>query len=463
MAKIWRYTALTVTVILLLGLIKIKGISGFVQSEQASNVRLRPPTSVIPFRLFNLNVINLEYGAAWPTIPFKGWRNTGADWSIIEPNKGEWHFAKLDSDIALAQQHEVEVMLNLKSTPTWASARPTEPGCCEPLPWTSPGNIAEARNIEDWRNYVRTVATRYKGIVHHYELWNEPDVKRFYSGTVAQLILLNQAAYQVLKEVEPSITVISSALSGYGDHLKYFEDYLIPGGGNYADVIGYHFYVAPDPPEAMLTKIQQVQALMVKYGINDKPLWNTETGWKIINNDKNINDEEWAGNALDSTEASAYITRSYILSWAARVKRLYWYAWGHQSMGLTEYDAKTPKSVSSAYTEVQKWLVGARMTSCQSNQENTWICQLKRVVYGSDSIPRNYLAWIVWNPDKSFSFNLPQTWGVQQVRDLSGTTLRLSGVNQIEVSPSPLLLETLAQSTPLGSAHAAPRISREKR
>jgi len=106
-------------------------------------------------------------------------------------------------------------------------------------------------------------------------------------------------------------------------------------------------------------------------------------------------------------------------------------------MGLTEYDARTPKPVATAYTEVEKWLVGTQMTSCESDQENTWVCQLKR--------DRGYLASIVWNPDESLPFNLPQTWGVLQVKDLSGNKRSLSGVNQVEVSPSPLLLERLAQ------------------
>ncbi|MFB8791747.1 MAG: hypothetical protein U7123_23615 [Potamolinea sp.] len=433
MAKIWRYITLAGVVILLLVLCSLQGLPGFVQADQSLITKLKTPTSVIPASLFSLNLINLEYGAAWPNIPFKGWRNTYADWSILEKNKDEWNFKNLDSDISLAQQYGVEIILILKSTPTWASKRPTETGCCYPLPWTTKGNIAEARNIEDWKNYIRTVATRYKGQVNYYELWNEANVPRFYSGTIEKLILLNRAAYQVLKEVDPSITVISPALSPCCNSLKYLENYFIQDGGNYADVIGYHFYVAPQSPEAMLPMIQQVQALMVKYRLDNKPLWNTESGWKIINRDKNINDEEWAGKALSSVDASAYIARSYILSWAAGVERLYWYAWGHRSMGLTDYDARTPKPVATAYTEVQKWLVGTQMTACGSDQKNNWVCELKR--------ERGYLAWIVWNPTQNLSFNLPKTWGVKQIRNLSGEKRSLSDVNQVEVSRTPLLLE----------------------
>jgi hypothetical protein len=224
---------------------------------------------------------------------------------------------------------------------------------------------------------------------------------------------------------------------------------LRKGGGAYADVIGYHFYVTPKPPEAMVTSIRKVQQIMAKHNVGDKPLWNTETGWMIANS-KNLVEPKLVGfpenmKVLTADEAAGYVARSFILAWGAGLQRFYWYAWDNHVMGLTEVDGKTLKLPAKAYAEVQKWLVGAQMTACQSDKENTWVCELKRDAYGSDSVLRGYLAWILWNPDKSFSFNLPKTWGVQQARDLSGTKRRLSEVNQIEVRPSPLLLERLAQ------------------
>lgn len=75
--------------------------------------------------------------------------------------KDEWHFEYLDWEVSQAQQHGVEMTLILYNTPTWASARPKEKGCCTPD--APKGNTAEASNIEDWRNYVRKVATVTKG------------------------------------------------------------------------------------------------------------------------------------------------------------------------------------------------------------------------------------------------------------------------------------------------------------
>ncbi len=73
------------------------------------------------------------------------------------------------------------------------------------------------------------------------------------------------------------------------------------------------------------------------------------------------------------------------------------------------------------------------MTSCKVDR-TTWICQLKR--------DRGNLAWIVWNPNRKFQFNIPRIWGVQQVKDLSGKRSQVSD-RAIEISPSPRLLEKL--------------------
>jgi hypothetical protein len=53
--------------------------------------------------------------------------------------------------------------------------------------------------LADWKEYVRMVATRYKGVIHHYEIWNEPNVRTDFSGSVAVMLQLSQAAYDVLK------------------------------------------------------------------------------------------------------------------------------------------------------------------------------------------------------------------------------------------------------------------------
>uniref|UniRef100_A0ACD5GYU4 Uncharacterized protein n=1 Tax=Desertifilum tharense IPPAS B-1220 TaxID=1781255 RepID=A0ACD5GYU4_9CYAN len=164
----------------------------------------------------------------------------------------------------------------------------------------------------------------------------------------------------------------------------------------------------------MLPVIRHVQALMAKYQVADKPLWNTEMGWRMENSDQNIEDETWAGRPLNSRDAVAYLARSYILNWAAGVEQVYWYAWGHRSMGLTDYNLKRPKAVARAYTELQRWLVGSTLKQCETRQR-AWICQLQR----SDGS----MAWMVWNPNRNQRLELPQNGAFGKCKSYQGNAI----------------------------------------
>ncbi len=122
------------------------------------------------------------------------------------------------------------------------------------------------------------VATRYKGVIHNYEIWNEPNVKGTFTGSPQAMLELSRAAYRILKSVDPTITVVSPAATA-DDGVSWLGEYLQKGGCAYADVIGYHFYVTPEPPEAMIPLIKKVDATIRRHDCENKPLWNTESGW----------------------------------------------------------------------------------------------------------------------------------------------------------------------------------------
>jgi hypothetical protein len=392
--------------------------------------KLVPPSDPIPRTLFGMHIHHMLRGAAeptpWPSIPFGTWRLWDAyvAWPWVEPEKGKWDFANLDKYLSQAEQNRVDVLLPLGLSPTWASARPTEKS------GYSPGYAAEPKDLNDWRNYVRTIATRYKGRVHAYEIWNEPNLKSFYSGSLPQLVQLVSVAYQTLKEIDPTIIVCSPAFTAAGG-IPMFEQYMKAGGTRYADVIGYHLYVSGGPPEELVGLIQQIREIMTRNGAANKPLWNTETGWAIQNKQSVVKQ------GLSPDEAASYLARAYVLSWASGVSRFYWYSWDNFNMGLVDHDGKTLKSPAIAYGEIQKWLIGARMDSCATDANGTWTCATSR--------DGDYHGWIVWNPARTVNLTLPGTWKVKQVRDLAGKTDSMHPERpSIPIGPSPVLLESQA-------------------
>ena len=386
----------------------------------AESDALRPAAEPIPATFFGMHIHRAPVSTPWPSVPFKAWRlwDTHTTWAQLEPRKGDWDWRMLDRTVDLAQSHGVEVLYTMGRSPRWASARPNDRGR---NPNAEPGGMAEPRDLEDWRNYVRKVATRYKGRIKAYEVWNEPNLPNFYSGTPEAMVSLAREAYTVLKQVDPTITVVSpSAVGPTG--LPWLEEYLKLGGGKYADVIGYHFYVRGQDPEAMLGFIDQVHEITRKYGVADKPLWNTEAGWL-------------QPYRIDPQDGPAFMARAYILNWADGVSRFYWYAWDNQGarVRMTEDDEATSTPTARAYAELQRWMVGARMDSVKKD-DATWICQLSRDGMNS---------WILWNPDHNTRFDVPRAWGVGTVRRLSGDSASFSG-GKIEVGTTPILVEKSA-------------------
>jgi hypothetical protein len=395
---------------------------------------LQAPQGTIPLSLFGMHFHRLATTTPWPeNEPIGSWRLLAAyvDWPNLEPSRGKYDFEKLDLYLKLAEQHHVTVILPLVLTPQWASSRPNEPSSY------APGNAAEPKDMADWRDYVRTIGTRYKGRVHEYEIWNEPNLKEFYSGSIPQLVEMARIAYTTLKEIDSSNIVCSPSItSAYG--VNWLDSYLKAGGKNYADVLGYHFYVNPKPPELMVPLIKQVKAVMQSNGVGNKPLWDTESGWAIQNTQTAVTAA--TGNGFNSTVlpvdvASAYLARAYILNWASGVSRFYWYAWDDGIMGLTEADGKTIKPPAKAYREIENWLIGARMTTCGTDEAGNWSCQITR--------DNGYRGWILWNPDHSLDFHIPNDWEAREVRVLSGNTQKLAKKEGVQVGQAPVLIENI--------------------
>jgi hypothetical protein len=377
-----------------------------------------PPPDPIPLQYFGMHIHRAHSTTPWPPVPFGSWRlwDSHVQWPFIEPNKGDWHFEILDKEVALAQQHNVDVLMPLGLSPQWTSARPNEPSGYQP------GFAAEPR-MDDWRDFIRHVATRYKGRIHYYEVWNEPNLKEFFTGTPGQMVALAREAYKILKEVDPSIKVVSpSATAHYG--VPWLDKYLNLGGGNYADIIGYHFYVHPNPPEDMVPLINSVKATMGKYGFANKPLWNTEFGY---DKRKSFSSDE---------EAYAYLARALILTWPAGVSRIYWYAWDQTvySLRLTQNDQTTLTAAGQAFAQVEKWLMGSQISSCSRNSDGLWKCRL--------TAPDGTQEEIVWHPDHETRIR-PGNGGASAVEEL--TKVRKSTPSYMDVGISPVLLQLQAR------------------
>lgn len=382
------------------------------QLTPATPADLQTPNVIIPSSYFGLHIHHLDYPVPttpWPSMPIPEWRlwDAAVNWPNLEPSKGQWQFDRLDLYVSLAKQHGTGLLLPLSYSPSWASGKPEM--------------TAPPKDLEDWRNYVKTVVSRYKGRIQGYEMWNEPNLSDFWSGSMDQMLTLTKEASEIIRSLDPQAIIVSAAPTAEWG-IPWFTEFVKKGGVQSADVVGYHFYGTPPsaPPEAMVPVIRRVQQVMAENGLGSKPLWNTETGWLVP---AKMESEEMA---------AAFLARAYIVAWAAGVQRFYWYAWDNRSLAIVTYKEaeRQVTPAGNAYKIIEQWLVGATMVSCTENADRTWTCQLNR---------SGKKEWIVWNSQGDRKFAVPAAWHVKTVMPLLHDRVSLTG-SSIDIGPVPMLL-----------------------
>ena len=165
------------------------------------------------------------------------------------------------------------------------------------------------------------------------------------------------------------------------------------------DAIGFHFYVHPQPPEALWPLIERVKQILRDNGAGDKQIWCTELGWA---EPKPFPSEELA---------AGYLARSFILSWASGVHRLYWYAWDNHnwvSIETTQADNQTLRPAGDR--RMRRFSVG--WWSGRPWTRATSLATTPGLVSCTLEASRNGLFW---NTDTSKSFTVPASWRITNI------------------------------------------------
>lgn len=369
----------------------------------ATGETLSPPaTRVLDAGFFGIHFHRLQLlpgekalQTAWPPLNFGMVRlwDSRTRWADLEPARGQWKFGRLDHYVNEARANGAQVLYTLGSTPRWASARPDEP--------CSYGNgcAAEPRDMEDWREYVRVVARRYRGKICCYELWNEPkfsDIARdrkfqqFFTGSIASMVEMARIARQVLNEEDASAMLLTPGFVNGPDRLDLF---LSAGGRKYVQGIAYHFYANDE--NFMVREIETVRALLHKHGLQNLPLWSTEAGVEVHEPNKPL--PPGVKTHLTREEAAAMMVRQVVLAAFAGLDKYVYYAWDNDKSGMVDRAGRFHPS-RDAMILVRRWLIGAKPERCDIGEDRPTMCWGEK-----DGKP----FAIVWNPANSDLINVP--------------------------------------------------------
>ena len=190
----------------------------------------------------------------------------------------------LNGWLNFAQSHGInDVMYTFGSTAVWASSNPTDttckyvPGTCDP-----PSDVDTTDQM--WISFVTNLATVGKGRIKFYQLWDTPQDKTHWTGTVTQLIRMSQDAYNTIKSIDPNALVLSPPSGAYHGApntcmiANREKPFFASGGGQWVDIVSFNTYY-DTTPEDIISVIACLETTLTTYGQNTKPLWASEGGW----------------------------------------------------------------------------------------------------------------------------------------------------------------------------------------
>ena len=230
---------------------------------------------------------------------------------------------------------------------------------------------------EAFTRYSEFVVRHFKGVVKHYEIWNEYDIKigSKTAGSAENYARLIKKVYPRIKAIDPSITVYGGAMTPTGVRNGWLEKMLVEGSLPYMDVVSIHTYNYSKPgrertPEAWAVWMQEVEDLIAKHNNGKQaPLYVTEMGWP------NQIDKRGAPPRVSAD----FLSRMYLLSRTLPfMKGIWWYdfqddgwnaTYNEENFGIVRPDL-TPKPPYFALAGVAG-LVAASSTS------GVWIPEIR--------------------------------------------------------------------------------------
>ena len=266
------------------------------------------------------------------------WVKQGFAWREIEGlGKGRLDWSVTDRIVDQVESvGGIHLIARLDSEPTWASG--------QAYPNADNVFMAPPNNYQDFADFCSAVATRYKGRIAAYQVWNEPNLKREWGGKApdpAGYVELLKVCSTAIRQADPNAIIISAGLAPTtrSDNVampdtEFLRRMYAAGAQPYFDALGAHGagYKAPpekDPGEVAtdpnfynrgdancpgdacriycFRHVEDLHQIMVDNGDTSKQVVVLEFGWTIDPRP----DSPYAWHSVTEEQQADYFVRAY--------------------------------------------------------------------------------------------------------------------------------------------------------
>lgn len=389
-----------------------------------SRIAAAATTRTVPPELFGMQIRSI--GAARPGNLRAGsirlW-DALVSWRRIQPERGVYRWDVLDAAVANAESIGAqEILYTVGVLPVWAASS------LEPAIY-GPGTATHPVNNADYIAFVTAIASRYKGRITAYQLWNEANLRIFYQGTPAQLAQLVAQASWAIKSIDPAAKIVApSALvdangpaDPYGDQFFVTFAAELRARGWPVDAVSVHLYAPADRgPGTRARYLRAAKRWFESHGWAG-PMWDTETSY----GDR----RPWSPlrKVYTGKKAATYVARTYIDSMRYGVPRVFWYGWEVDILGVDLTIQGQRTQAGDAFLTISRWMSGASWRGCKKSGRVT-TCTMRR----------DGTRYVIKYASKRTKIRLPS--GTRYWESLDGVSHRARGGKRIVLTTSPILI-----------------------
>jgi hypothetical protein len=161
-------------------------------------------------------------------------------WRDIEgAGKGQYDWSTPDRIVQQVGEFGLKLIVRVDYEPAWAGPPPG--------------------NIPHFADFLSAMASRYRGRIQAYQVWNEPNLAREWGNQApkaAEYAQMLKRAYQVIKKADPNAIVISAGLAPTSElsqravpDTRFVQAMYNAGAKPYFDMLGAHGAGYKAPPE----------------------------------------------------------------------------------------------------------------------------------------------------------------------------------------------------------------------
>ncbi len=243
-----------------------------------------------------------------------------SSWYRMEPGPGVYKLDELEQQIALANKHGVETWICITNPPAWVleRGRDIRYSCFE-------------FKADAWRDFVKTVTTRFKGKIYGWEWLNE--ITPGGSTPISDYLKFCRIGTETAKGIDPELVTI---LAGGLFPRSYRLQALTAGVGKYVDVLPVHYQNGDGIVEA--------RGDLDAFGLDQVAVWENESA-------RGIN--AWAVpplKELQNQEQSHWVLKQWTDELAAGSEKIIYFGGAPSAAGSHGYalDDMSPRPVAAA-------------------------------------------------------------------------------------------------------------------